>query len=57
MTLGVTEVILTGFTSSMFRQETNLKLQFLPYSSRFFYLAFDNKLKANKEQVARSRMK
>ena len=51
MTLGITEVILTVFTSSMhyFRQETNSKLQFLPYSSRFFYFAFDNKLKANKD--------
>ena len=26
-----------------FLRETNLKLQFLPYSSPFFYLAFDNK--------------
>ena len=40
MTLGITEVILTGFT--------NLKFQFLRYSSRFFYLAFDNRLKAKK---------
>ena len=31
-----------------FPRETNLKLQFLPYSSPFFYLAFDNELKANK---------
>ena len=51
MTLGILNkgntprVILTGFTSFMhnFRRETNLKLQFLPYSSQFFYLAFDNK--------------
>ena len=28
--------------------EKNLKLQFLPYNSPFFYLAFDNELKANK---------
>ena len=34
-----TEVMLTGFTSCMHK----FKLQFLPYSSPFFYLAFDNK--------------
>ena len=46
--LGITEVILTGFTSSMHYYSLGNKLQFLPYSSWFFYLAFDNKLKANK---------
>ena len=46
MTLGIAEV--SRVLCTIFRQETNLKLQFLPYSSRFFYLAFDNKLKANK---------
>ena len=47
MTLGITEVILVGFTRSdaLFFA----KKQFLPYSSGFFYLAFDNKLKANKD--------
>ena len=35
-----------------FLRETNLKLQFLPYSSPFFYLAFDNELKANKANPA-----
>ena len=42
------------FTKSVhyFRRETNLKLQFLSYKSRFFYLAFDNKLKANKANLA-----
>ena len=49
MTLGITEVILTGFTSSMHYFLPGNKFQFLPYSSRFFYLAFDNKLKANKD--------
>ena len=48
MTLGITEVILTGFTTSMHYFSQGNKFQFLPYSSRFFYLAFDNKLKANK---------
>ena len=48
ITLGVTEVILTGFTSSMHYLLPGNKLQFLSHSSRFFYLAFDNKLKANK---------
>ena len=47
MTLGIAEV--SRVLCTIFRQETNLKLQFLPYSSRFFYLAFDNKLKANKD--------
>ena len=49
-----TEIIITGFTSSVhyFRQETNLKLQFLPYNSPFFYPAFDNELKANKANPA-----
>ena len=44
MALGITEIILTGFTSflcTIFRQQTNLKPQFLPDSSRFFYLAFE----------------
>ena len=42
---GIAEVILTGFTSSMhyFSPRNKFKLQFLPYSSPFFYLAFDNK--------------
>ena len=48
ITLGLTEVILTGFTSSMHYFSPGNKLQFLPYSCRSFYLAFDNKLKANK---------
>ena len=45
ITLGITEVILTGFTSSMhyFSPRNKFKLQFLPYSNPFFYLAFDNK--------------
>ena len=53
MTLG-REVILTGFHEfcAIFRRDTNLKLQFLPYSSPFFYLAFDNKLKASKANSA-----
>ena len=48
------EVILTGFTKSVhyFRWETNLKLQFLPHNSPFFYLAFNNELKANKANRA-----
>ena len=44
MTLGMVSRVLC----TICRQETNLKLQFLPYSSWFFYLTFDNKLKANK---------
>ena len=48
ITLGITEVILTGFTSSMHYFSPGNKVQFLPYSCGFFYLAFDNKLKANK---------
>ena len=46
--------MLTGFTSSVhyFRQEKNLKLQFLPYNSPFFYFAFDNELKADKANPA-----
>ena len=44
MTLGMVSRVLC----TICRQETNLKLQFLPYSSWYFYLAFDNKLKANK---------
>ena len=48
ITLVITEVILTGFTSSMHYYSLGNKLQFLPYSCRFSYLAFDNKLKANK---------
>ena len=48
ISLGITEVILTGFTSSMHYFSPGNKLKFLPYSCRFFYLAFDNKLKANK---------
>ena len=48
ITLGITEVILTGFTNSMLYFSPGNKLQFLPYSCRSFYLAFDNKLKANK---------
>ena len=48
ITLGITDVILTGFTSSMHYFLPGNKFQFLPYSCRFFYLAFDNKLKANK---------
>ena len=35
-----------------FLRETNLKLQFLPYSSPFFYLAIDNELKASKANPA-----
>ena len=62
ITLGLTEVILTGFTSSMHYFSPGNKLQFLPYSCRFFYLAFDNKLKANKamnsgsQQAAQSKI-
>ena len=43
-----------GFTKSVhyFHRETNLKLQFLPYNSLFFYFAFDNELKANKANPA-----
>ena len=43
-----------GFTKSVhyFHRETNLKLQFLPYNSPFFYFAFDNELKANKANPA-----
>ena len=48
ITLGITEVILTGFTSSMHYFSPGNKVQFLPYSCGFFYLAFDNKLKTNK---------
>ena len=53
MTLG-REVIFTGYYEfcAIFRRDTNLKLQFLPYSSPFFYLAFDNKLKASKANPA-----
>ena len=62
ITLGITEVILTGFTSSMHYFSPGNKLHFLPYSCRFFYLAFDNKLKANKamnsgsQQAAQSKI-
>ena len=43
-----------SFTKSVlcFRRETNLKLQFLPYHSPFFYLAFGNELKTNKANRA-----
>ena len=47
-TLGITEVILMGFMSSMHYFSPGNKFQFLPYSSWFFYLAFDSKVKANK---------
>ena len=48
ITIGITEVILRGFTSPMHYFSPGNKLQFLSYSCRFFYLAFDNNLKANK---------
>ena len=48
ITLGITDEILTGFTSSMHYFLPGNKFQFLPYSCRFFYFALDNKLKANK---------
>ena len=47
-TLGITEVILMGFTSSMHYFSPGNKFQFLPYSCRLFWIAFDNKLKAKK---------
>ena len=37
-TLGITEVILMGFTSSMHYFSPGNKFQFLPYSSWFFTL-------------------
>ena len=44
--------MLTGGISRVYAQyfarKQNLELQFLPYSSRFFYLALDNKFKAYK---------
>ena len=40
------------FTKSVHYFRRDLELQFLPYNSPFFYLAFDNELKANKANQA-----